>query len=611
MRRSRDLVTPCTILILLGLSLTPVVAQQVDTPSDRPDHVYWGDTHLHTYLSGDAYAMGTRITPDEAYRFARGETVRATGGGEARLHRPLDFLMVSDHAENLGVLPHLAAGDPDFLKTKDGKHWFALIKATPALSEILHAPTREQYDKQSRAMMATKDAWNGDYEVDDRFKKKIWYQIIDAAEKYNEPGRFTTFAGFEFSSNPPMLHRNVMFVGGPEQTRQTLPFSKYDSANPEDLWAYLQAYKDRVGSDVITIPHNSNLSFGKMFSPLTWDGGPMSTAYASIRASMEPVVEVTQTKGDSETHPIISPEDEFSDYERWGRYSPDADVSIVRQSYVRSALELGLALEQRLGVNPFKLGMIGSTDSHTGLSSADDDNFWGMMGANEPSKYRAADHAIFPAAGYAAVWATENTRASIFAAFKRREVYATTGPRILLRFFGGWDYRTDDAARASFADIGYRKGVPMGGDLTRPSRGQTPTFLVRAVKDPDDANLDRVQIIKGWLESDGSLHEKVIDAVWSGDRRPGADHKLPAVESTVDEKKATYTNTVGAAELSTVWLDPDFDPNQRAFYYVRVIQIPTPRWTGYDAARYGLTEVPDAQRITQERAYSSPIWYAP
>lgn len=657
------------LLAILAIAM-PVAAQQSYSPHvdrDYPDNVYWGDTHLHTFLSGDAYSLGTSITPDQAYRFAKGETVRATGGDEARLTRPLDFLMVADHAENLGVLPALVAGDAQLMKSKHGPYFAKILAGRPALADVIKASTREEYDAGNSALGAAKGAWSGDYGIDENFKRRVWHGVIEVAEKHNDPGRFTTFAGYEYSSNQPMLHRNVLYQGDPEQTRQTLPFSKFDSSNPEDLWAYLQEYKDRTGSDVISIPHNSNLSQGNSFRLLSYEGEPLTTAYARIRSSIEPITEVTQIKGDSETHPFISPDDEFADYESWGKYStdilaksmskaaekPDAktagkagkaagktqkdsagtntktarqlpgkqvnaentsQVDMAKQSYVRSGLKSGLELQSKLGVNPFKMGMIGATDSHTGLATADEDNFWGKMGANEPGPYRSSALATFTSSGYAGVWAHENTRESIFAAMKRREVYATTGPRITLRFFGGWDYTDSDAMAPNIAAVGYERGVPMGGDLvlTRQNKSRTPGFLIRATKDPDNANLDRVQVIKGWRDRKGELFEKVYDVAWSDDRKKNEAGKLPAVGTTVDLKESTYLNSIGSPELSVVWTDPDFNRNEAAFYYVRVIQIPTPRWTTYDARVYGLDEVQQTPApTTQERAYSSPIWYTP
>ena len=611
------------ILILGSMLAAAANAGEPYSPhvgQDYPDNVYWGDTHLHTYLSGDAFGMGARITPDEAYRFAKGETIRATGGGEARLRRPLDFLMVSDHAENLGVAPRIATGDPDLLETEDSQRLFETLSRTPAIPDVLGAKSREEYDAGSLTLGMSKTP-RGDYGIDDDFRLDVWRTVVDSAEKHNDPGKFTTFVGYEYSSNSPaMLHRNVMFAGGPEHTMSRRPFSSYDSLNPEDLWAHLERYREETGSDVIAIPHNSNLSRGNTFATVSYDGKPLTRGYARIRSTIEPIVEVTQIKGDSETLASLSPDDEFADHETWGNFSASKGLAselppeeLAKRSYVRSGLKTGLGLAAELGVNPYKFGMIGSTDSHTGLATADEDNFWGKMSAAEPGPYRWMSQAIYASSGYAAVWATGNTREAIFAAMRRREVYATTGPRITLRFFGGWDYEIDDAMSPNLAEIGYRKGVPMGGDLVLPSEGAAPRFLLRAVKDPDGANLDRVQVIKGWRDAKGELHEKVYDVAWSGDRARNEDGKLPPVGSTVDVKAASYLNSIGSPALATTWTDPDFDGNEAAFYYVRVIQIPTPRWTTYDAKFYGTEgmtkQTPSA--VIQERAYSSPIWYTP
>ena len=518
--------------------------------------------------------------------------------------------MVSDHAENLGVVPRLAAGDAGLLRSADGPRILGLLAARPPLPDVLKAGNLEEYEAGTRAFGNAKQAMGVDYGIDDDFIRDVWMGVIEAAERHNDPGRFTTFVGYEYTSSS--LHRNVMFAGGPEHTGQARPFSSRDSKNPEDLWAYLESYRERTGSDVISIPHNSNLSRGNMFNGVTFAGQPLGSEYARIRSSIEPIVEVTQIKGDSETFPTVSPNDEFADFENWTNFAKPQTDTEARQSYVRSALQTGLALGAELGVNPYKFGMIGSTDSHTGLATADEDNFWGKMGSSEPSPYRARAQAQYASSGYAAVWATENTRDAIFAALKRREVYATTGPRITLRFFGGWAYVDEDALSPSFAKIGYRKGVPMGGDLVEQAGADAPSFLVSAVKDPDGANLDRVQIIKGWRDVEGRLHERVHDVVWSGDRTIGKDGKLPTVGSTVDLDNASYLNSIGAPSLATAWTDPSFNPEEAAFYYVRVIQIPTPRWTTYDAEFFGLEGIQQTPPAAiQERAYSSPIWYTP
>ena len=496
---------------------------------------------------------------------------------------------------------------------------------------------------------AAKAAWQIDYAIDEDFRRDIWSEVVRVAEKHNDPGAFTAFVGYEWSGRAgSTIHRNVLYPDGPALTGQTLPFSRFDSDNPEDLWAHLEDYEERLGGNVISIPHNGNLSGGQMFRTSDYEGRPLTPSYARTRARFEPVVEVTQIKGDGETHPLVSPDDTFADFETRGipgtagssgakaqtkpsagtkaqtkpstgtkvpakaKKPPEDIVASTGQSYARSALGLGLDLAAELGVNPFKFGMIGSTDSHTALATADEDNFWGKMGSNEPSRYRALFGSIFAASGFAAVWARENARPALFAAMKRREVYATTGPRMTVRFFAGWDFVAGDAASPRLAAVGYRKGVPMGGDLTRAPEGRVPGFLVRAVKDPDGANLDRVQVVKGWRDSAGETSERMYDVALSDGRAPGADGgSADPVGNTVDVRNATYLNSIGAVELSAVWRDPDFDPDAAAFYYVRVLQIPTPRWTAYDAKYYGLDVSDEVPMTTRERAYTSPIWYTP
>ena len=608
------------LIALLAIAM-PVAAQQSYSPyvdRDYPENVYWGDTHLHSYLSGDAYSFGATITPDQAYRFAKGEITRADGGEDVRIRRPLDFLMVADHATNLGVLPALVAGDPRVLSAKGVPEMAKRLAARPTVSELLASATKDEYDAGSKLIGAAKAIAFLDYGIDESFKRDVWQGVVEVAERHNDPGTFTTFAGYEYTPTP--LHRNVLFSGGPADTLKTLPFSSQDSQNPEDLWAHLTRYKEMTGSDVIAIPHNSNLSRGGMFRRVTFQGQRISRDYARIRSDIEPIIEVTQIKGDSETNPLISPNDEFADHEPYRYSKPTADKEssrtpedITRASYARSALQTGLDIEANVGVNPYKFGMIGSTDAHTGIASVDEDNFWGKLGGAEPSRYRSANQSNWSSSGYAAVWATENTREAIFSAMKRREVYATTGPRITLRFFAGWDYAESDAQRPDIAEVGYRLGVPMGGDLTRSkeTKDKAPTFLMRATKDPDGANLDRVQIVKGWRDGNGKLQEKVYDVAWSGHRKIDSNGVLPPVGSTVNLPDASYKNIIGSPELSVTWSDPDFNETERAVYYVRVLQIPTPRWTVYDAKFYGQEVPQDPPPVIEERAYSSPIWYTP
>ncbi|RPH38825.1 MAG: DUF3604 domain-containing protein, partial [Burkholderiales bacterium] len=424
------------------------------------------------------------------------------------------------------------------------------------------------------------------------------------------------------------LHRNVLFRSDSSVANRTVPFSQFDSKNPEDLWRFLADLERQHGAEVLAIPHNGNLSNGRMFTVETFDGKPLTRELAALRARFEPVIEATQIKGDSESHPLLSPTDEFADYERWDKANLNGTEvktpDMLQWEYAREALKTGLALDRTLGVNPFKFGMVGSTDAHTSLAAVEEENFFGKHSGVEPEPHRW-EHVVIEspdpkytihgwqqaAGGYAGVWATENTREAIFDALKRKETYATTGPRIVVRFFGGWDFTAADAHSRLPAGVGYAKGVPMGGDLRRTTGAAAPTFLVAAMKDPYSGNLDRIQIVKGWLDAAGKTHEKVYDVAWSGGRKPGANGRLPAVGNTVDVATATWTNSIGAPELGTTWTDPEFDPKQPAFYYARVIEIPTPRWTAYEAVRFGVRMSPNVPMTTQERAYTSPIWYTP
>ncbi len=586
---------------------------------DYPTRLLWGDTHLHTAVSVDAGAFGCTLGPEDAYRFARGEEVTTSTGQKVKLSRPLDFLVVSDHAEMFGLMPQLVKGDPAILATTPGRRWYEAVKkggdaGFGAAMEII----------------ATLDDPKPPIESGDAVRS-AWEANNAAAEKYNDPGRFTAFVGFEWTSMPNgnNLHRVVVFRDGADRTNRTLPFSQYDSPNPEELWKFMAAYEKETGGQVLAIPHNGNVSGGQMWADVDFTGKPLTKAYAAARGRWEPVVEATQQKGDSETHPFLSPDDEFADFGRWDKANLNGIVAhtdaMFPHEYARAALKRGLAFEETLGANPFKFGMIGSTDSHVGVSAVEEDNYFGKVPTYEPNPHRW-DHvavAFKPdpkrnvmgwemlASGYAGVWARENTRAAIFDALKRREVYATTGSRMTVRFFGGWDFEAGDVATRQPAAVGYEKGVPMGGDLRKAPAGKSATFLVAALKDPLGGNLDRVQIVKGWRDAKGALHEKVYDVAWSGGRKPGPNGKLPSVGNTVDVATATFTNTIGAPELAAVWKDPAFDASQRAFYYVRVLEIPTPRWTAYDAKHFGIKMDPKVPMTTVERAYTSPIWYTP
>jgi len=595
------------------------------TFAGEPTRLFWGDTHLHTSYSFDAALVNSRVTPAEAYRFARGEPVATAGGEAARLERPLDFLVVADHAEYLGALRLIRAGDPRMLAQPMGKR----------LAEILAGGSSATVEATNQTMLEIGMSYQTGKPVMElpAGSTSPWSEIVASADAENRPGSFTAFAGFEWSSMPDgdNLHRVVVFADGADKLGEVKPFSAIDSNDPRELWRYLAVYERKTGGRALAIPHNSNVSGGRMFSERDFSGESMTAEYARERRHYEPLVEVTQIKGDSESHPFLSPRDEFADFGTWDAANIAMNRShenwMYRYEYAREALKTGLAIAARIGVNPYAFGLIGSTDSHTGLSTADDDNFWGKFEGEGPGSDRATeswgvrrlasgetvriDKWEMLASGYMAVWASANTRAALFDAMRRREVYATTGPRIQLRFFGGWAFEDSDLARPDPAATGYRKGVPMGSCLGDRDEGVRPTFLVWALRDPAGANLDRIQIVKGWTDPTGRTQEKVHDVAWSGERSAGPDGRLAAVGNTVDLRKASYTNTIGAAQLATVWSDPDFDAAQRAFYYVRVLEIPTPRWVAYDRARRGV-RLPDAAvQIQQERAYSSPIWFEP
>ncbi|MDA0994318.1 MAG: DUF3604 domain-containing protein [Proteobacteria bacterium] len=595
-----------------------------------PSNVYWGDMHVHTsYSSHDAYIGGwNRVDPAVAYRFARGEEVEAFNGMRVRLQRPLDFLVVADHAEGLGIADALQAGDPAFPDSPVGR------KYREAWDEYVVKSTEEGAAFYS-PIVGTLMQLFWAQPIDLPYRRTLWQRVIANADAYNNPGKFTAFIGYEWTSSTSVdgpetglanLHRVVVFKDGADETAQTYPFSQADSDKPDDLWRHLVDYEDRTGGEALAIPHNSNLSQGLMFPEQKTAGEALDASWAGLRSHFETIMEITQIKGDSETHPVLSPTDEFADFETWNDWGGPPKPGFVpedieafaarkRGSYARAALQTGLKLEAELGINPFKLGFIGSTDSHTALSTADEDNFWGKWAIGVPSAERVSTSAYgwsMSAAGLAAVWAQENTREALFDAMKRREVYATTGPRMTVRVFGGWDFADADAAAPDFARIGYAQGVPMGGDFVGGAETKSPRFLIRAMKDPDGANLDRVQVIKGWLDAEGVLHEKIHNVAWSGGRELKPDGSLDPVGSTVDVSAAAYWNTLGDAELATVWQDPDFDPAERAFYYVRVLQIPTPRWTAYEAAFFRVRDIPEeVPVITQDRAYTSPIWYTP
>jgi hypothetical protein len=590
-----------------------------------PTRVYWGDQHLHTSLSCDAGMLQNTLGPDDAFRFARGEQLRSSTGQLVQLDRPFDWLVVSDHAEYLGMSLALADANPAIVNTPRGKQWYAAFKkggkdAIEAFHEMVIDMTVLKPSIPASALP--------------KLERPSWDRAIAAAERNNKPGKFTAFIGFEWTQHVQgnNLHRVVVFRDGAERARQVLPFSAFDSADPEDLWKYMAAYEEKTGGRVLAIPHNSNISGGMMFAARTWTGKPFDKKYAETRIRFERLVEASQSKGDSETTPLLSPNDEFANFERWDKANLTSSIATTPEmlpfNYCRSALKLGLAHEAKLGVNPFKFGLIGGTDQHTSLATTRAENYFGVGTPMEPRPGRwkgvfmsnPKDPKLntyfwqMAPGGLGGVWARENTREAIWDAMERREVYCTTGTRPTVRVFAGWDFQAKDLAKPDpvWVADGYARGVPMGGDLTRAPKGKAPTFTIKALCDPDGAYLDRVQVIKGWLDAKGQTHEKVIDVAWSGDRkRDPKTGKVPLVGSTVDVKKATWTNTIGAPVLTGYWRDPDFDPAQLAFYYVRVIEIPTPTWLAYDALRFGETMPEYVPMTVTNRAYTSPIWYSP
>ncbi len=630
-------------LILLFLS-SPVTSQDFggkpeasvfEEPSyspwarNIPDQVYWGDTHLHTTLSFDAGAFGNRLGPEEAYQFARGNVVTSTGGFKVRLSRPLDFLVVADHSDNMGLFTRIFESHPEIMSDAEGRRIHDAIKAG---GQTAVAASVELIDAFSRGVKIS-DALA--VEPGSKAFTATWERIVKAAESYNEPGRFTAFIGYEWTSlvnTGDNLHRVVIYRNNGDLALSHEPYTTvapFGSPDPMELWKWMTNFEEKSGGDVLALAHNGNMSNGIMFPvEKQYTGRRIDKNYVTERARWEPLYEATQIKGDGETHPFLSPDDEFADYETWAKGNLNLSVlktnEMLQYEYAREALKNGLKLGKKFGVNPYQFGMVGSTDSHTSLATAEEENFFGKHSGSEPNPGRM-EHPMakmgdleyegwsMVSSGLAAVWARENTREALFDAMERKEVYATTGPRMMVRFWGGWDFEAADARTRLPARTGYSKGTPMGGELSKAPEGGSPTFLVGALKDPYSGNLDRIQIVKGWLDKKGNTHEKVFNVVWGdADRRElDSDGRLPAVGSTVDVAKATWTNTIGDPELITVWRDPDFDPAQPAFYYARVIEIPTPRWTAYEAKFFNIEAPKEAPMTTQERAYTSPIWYTP
>jgi hypothetical protein len=634
-----------------------VIALLPSTGALAETKLLWGDTHLHTANSPDAFMAGNRTAgPDVAYRYARGEPViHPYAGNRVQINQPLDFLAVADHAEYLGVFPEVMSGraeQPEAGLFEKLKSFFYVEsiryfisdprKGVETFREMI--PTNDIQPGDSRDPIATaNESGNGkgfesvglvSKDSAARIIASQWTRSMEVADRYNQPGSFTTLVGWEWSqtASGANLHRVVLSDTDGKTASSFSPIGADVAPYPEQLWDQLAALSASVGANFIAIPHNSNISKGYMFSKTTVAGEPITAEYASKRSRWEPLVEATQIKGDSETHPDLAPDDEFANFERYRFYiqgiSPGQAYQVQKGDTVRSALKNGIELEKDTGVNPFKLGMIGSTDAHTSLASAEEPNFWGKMSTDSiPVNKRgpaSGDYAngktstngwTMSASGLAAVWSEDNSREAIIAAMKRRETYATTGPRIGVRFFGGWGYQQEDIQAADLAAVGYAGGVPMGGELASAPTGAAPRFLVAATKGALDHNLDRIQVIKLWLNNDGRAEEKIFNVAWSesvsGERALQLDGKLPAVGNSANIKTGKTANNIGAAQLSAVWIDPEFDAGQSSLYYLRVLQIPTVRHSQLDATALGVDTPYEGPATIQERAYTSPIWYSP
>ena len=617
---------PCAAVLMIGLLVWAELGIAEPSPgrgATRPaiERVFWGDLHLHSNLSPDAYIFENRMLgPSEAYQFAAGESVLSSTGTLAQLDRPLDFLAVTDHAEYLGVFASVA---PVASSSTPAKHIQQLVLVSEVGSRWAKYMEADQFQKARDEFVANSSSDpSTDAVLPDSAVLALWQASAKLADRYNKPGEFTTLIGYEWTSmiDGNNFHRVVLFGDDAKTAGSLAPFSAMDSRDVEDLWAFLSKYEATTGGRAMAIPHNSNLSNGRMFPALGSE--KMSESYARQSARWEPLFEATQVKGDAETHPLLSPDDPFADFETWDAgnilATEEKTPDMLVTEYARSLLGVGIATHDSLGVNPYQFGLIGSTDSHTALSTADAGNYFGKFADSEPSVDRTSlmmagrwSNAILSSSGYVAVWAEDNTREALFDALQRREVYASTGPRITLRLFAGWGFTGEELYDADFAAQGYSAGVPMGGQLNGSCEetGQV-SILVRASRDPMGANLDRIQIVKGWMDQ-GEHRERVYDVALSDGRKVGKDGQVVVVGNTVDIQSATYANTIGAAELGTVWTDRDFDPEQQAFYYARVLEIPTPRWTTYDAAAFEIPPPDNVPRAVQQRVYSSPVWYDP
>lgn len=593
----------------------PVISDEIKTNTLKD--VYWGDTHVHTGWSMDAGLDGATLSPEDAYRFALGESITSNSGLQAKIKYPYDWFLVSDHSDAMGVINNLIDGNEEMMQVPVMKKWSEALKiGGEAATTVKSDAIRMQANGELPELM-----------MDPKWMVDAWERTIETAEKFNTPGKFTTFIAYEWTVNADggnNLHRNVIFRDGADRAKQIIPLTTFETQEPKKLWEWMEAYETKTGGQLLAIPHNGNLSNGRMFEEKQFDGTPMTKKWVEMRARFEPLFELYQIKGQSEAHPSLSPTDEFADYELWDRGNLillPKPKGALKTEYWREALKSGMRIEKELGTNPFKYGANAATDTHTGISSTEEDNFWGKFKSLEISNKDRWDFPLLEGetdtymgweqstSGFMGVWAESNTREAIWDAMMRKETYATTGPRMKVRFFGGFNFSENDLSK-DIAEKGYANGVPMGGDL-KFTNNKTPNFIISAIKDPNGANLDRIQVIKGWLDANGKTHEKIYEVKWSGNRQLDSKGKLPAIENTVNLENATYTNTVGTTELKVYFTDPDFDPLQSAFYYVRVLEIPTPRWTLYDKVKHNLTLPAHVPLTHQGRIATSPIWYNP
>ena len=590
------------------------------SPPNPLRNAYFGDLHIHTRNSFDAFIIGTTATPDDAYRYAKGAALVHPLGFEVRLgDGPLDFYAVTDHAVFLGMLPAMADPTTEVSKLEIAESFVTAVTAAEKLAAF-----------QGIRPYMSEEGHVGILDLD--VVRSAWKENVAAAERHNEPGKFTTFIAYEYTTSPEgqNLHRNVIFRGS---VAPDLPFSRLDSPNPEDLWAWMDGLRDE-GVEALAIPHNSNGSNGQMFKLETFDGKPLDAAYAETRMRNEPLVEITQHKGTSDTHPLLSPNDEWADFEIYPYRIGTLVASDPVDSYVRGALLDGIEMEEERGFNPFHFGLIGSTDTHNGTANVEESNYLSSVGVIDATPQgrgsvplaevsqadadgpRYAHESclgcnLFSAAALVGVWAEENTRDALYEAFRRKETFATTGPRMRVRFFAGYDYGDDLLEDRNRIAKAYAEGVPMGADLS--ARGErAPRFFAAVTRSPNSAALQRLQVIKGWVGDDGKAREQVFDVACSDGGAPDpVAHRCPDNGATVDTSDCSISEGLGAAELEVLWTDPSFDAGQRAFYYVRALENPTCRWSTWDAVRVGTEPNPDMQTTLQERAWSSPIWFVP